>query len=293
MIGSKLKILYISPGDHLDYQDDCLFIGLCELLGPSVIDVNKRIHVYDSFDENNVKNLYGKGMTVTRVIPDIKKDRSDVLEKIKRRYYNFVVYGSIRRCQDYIEDVLFNYKKTEIFFVDGEDDTEINFKIVNSGFIYLKRELIYSKKNLLPINFAIPTRKINFVKNKEREIALIDPRDIQTYIYDKEIDYYKGYQQSCLAFTMKKAGWDCLRHYEIIANGCLPIFIDINECPDNTLTNFNKIDLLNINTDYYKNISPKIIYEKYSELFENYCKKYLTTIKLAENLVNLYTKLNK
>ena len=63
--------------------------------------------------------------------------------------------------------------------------------------------------------------------------------------------------------------------------------------PDNTLTNFNKIDLLNINTDYYKNISPKIIYEKYSELFENYCKKYLTTIKLAENLVNLYTKLNK
>ena len=139
-----MKVLYISPGDHLDYQDDCLFIGLCELLGSSVIDVNKRFHVYDSFDENKLKNLYGRGMTVTRVIPDINKDRSNVLEKIKHRFYDFVVYGSIWRCQDYIEEVVSNYKKTEIFFIDGEDDTKINYKIINSGYICLKRELIYS-----------------------------------------------------------------------------------------------------------------------------------------------------
>jgi hypothetical protein len=29
----------------------------------------------------------------------------------------------------------------------------------------------------------------------------------------------------------KKGGWDCLRHYEIIGNGCMPYFENIEKCP--------------------------------------------------------------
>jgi hypothetical protein len=42
---------------------------------------------------------------------------------------------------------------------------------------------------------------------------------------------------------MKKAGWDCMRHYEIIANVCFPYFVNIEDCPPNTMTLWPK-DLL-------------------------------------------------
>ena len=40
-----------------------------------------------------------------------------------------------------------------------------------------------------------------------------------------ESDYYKDYQRSYFAITCKKGGWDCLRHYEILANAVSPTFL--------------------------------------------------------------------
>ena len=37
---------------------------------------------------------------------------------------------------------------------------------------------------------------------------------------------------------MKKAGWDCFRHYEIIASGSMPYFLDIERLPSHTMQNF-------------------------------------------------------
>ena len=45
---------------------------------------------------------------------------------------------------------------------------------------------------------------------------------------------------------MKKAGWDCMRHYEISMNGCLPLMRDIGECPPFTMTTTHKKLLLDI-----------------------------------------------
>ena len=63
---------------------------------------------------------------------------------------------------------------------------------------------------------------------------------MSTYIYDNEEDYYAMYQNSKFALTSKKGGWDTLRHYEIMANGTIPIFVDIENCPKHTLWNFPK-----------------------------------------------------
>ena len=55
-------------------------------------------------------------------------------------------------------------------------------------------------------------------------ISPLIPGKLDTYIYEKERDYYDMYFNSLFALTYKKAGWDCLRHYEILANGCILYF---------------------------------------------------------------------
>ena len=39
-----MKILYLTKGDHVDYQNDCLHIGLKEIFGTDVVDYNKQAH---------------------------------------------------------------------------------------------------------------------------------------------------------------------------------------------------------------------------------------------------------
>jgi hypothetical protein len=94
---------------------------------------------------------------------------------------------------------------------------------------------------LHPISFSIPEEHIvSAVPAKTRAIAYISPHDRSTYIYKDQASYYKGYQDSWFGSTMKKAGWDCMRHYEILANGCIPFFVDIKSCPASIMTTFPK-----------------------------------------------------
>lgn len=147
--------------------------------------------------------------------------------------------------------------------------------------------------NLLnPITFGFPEEKICDSNNKKQKIlSHIIPGQLSTYIYDNEEDYYNEYKISYFATTMKKGGWDCLRHYEIVANRSIPYFIDIEECPPNTLALWPRDLLIESNQLYYefknKNInelSENDIY-KYNEILTkllNYFKENLTTTRIAE-----------
>jgi hypothetical protein len=75
---------------------------------------------------------------------------------------------------------------------------------------------------------------------KERRVAHSDPRDRSTYVFKTESEYYQDYQFSKYAITTKKAGWDCLRHYEIMGNSCIPLFQDIQHAPRFTMMKFPK-----------------------------------------------------
>jgi hypothetical protein len=278
------NILYISPGDHLDYQDDCLFIGLREVLGESLVDLNKRFHSYVSYEREDAKKLYGKGMTVTRLLEDIPIDRSDTLKKIKSKFYDLIVYGSINRCHDYLHTAMQVYPKNRIVFVDGEDGQNYIKPYIYLGCPYFKRELATKRQGVFPISFAIPTMKFNPSFVKERDIAYCDPRDRRTYIYNDEDSYYFGYKQSSFAITTRKAGWDCLRHYEILANGALPLFLDIENCPESTMTTFNKDICKKILKDMNRETA-STIYEKYAEAFIDYAKKNNTTLALGNTFL--------
>jgi hypothetical protein len=91
------------------------------------------------------------------------------------------------------------------------------------------------------ITFGIPAEKIcTTLPAKTKLLAGTIPNTTHTYVYETEEDYYAEYQRSYFAVTSKKGGWDCLRHYEILANACVPLFRDIETCPATTMEGFPK-----------------------------------------------------
>ena len=47
----------------------------------------------------------------------------------------------------------------------------------------------------------------------------------------EEHAYNHAYQTARFALTRKKSGWDCMRHYEILAAGAVPLFSDLDSAP--------------------------------------------------------------
>jgi len=233
-----------------DYQCDMLFHGLRVLVGADVVDVNRLWYMYESeFREGgqDKSQLYGKGFTLYGLLNDDKNiDRVDIEAKIRTRFYDLIIFGSIWRHRSMIEHVLDNYRNNEIVFVDGEDSTTVFSPLVGRG-VYFKRELTCYDKVILPINFAIPLERIGVVRREKiRALALADPMNKDTYIYDREEDYYGDYAESLFGATVKKFGWDCLRHYEILANSCVPYFRGIENCPHMTTTALPKFELWSV-----------------------------------------------
>ena len=117
---------------------------------------------------------------------------------------------------------------------------------------------------------------------------------MSTYIYNNEEDYYNEYKKSYFAITKCRGGWDCMRHYEIIANGCVPYFIDIEKCPINTMTLLPK-DLIIEGNKLYNTFKDKNINELNEEAIDEYnilrtklmehTKNHLTTEKMAEYIL--------
>jgi hypothetical protein len=96
-------------------------------------------------------------------------------------------------------------------------------------------------QNLRPIAFSIPHEKIVAAppaKTKEFPRHIVDPEvagqvpgSATRHIFACEEEYYADLQASRWGVTTKRAGWDCIRHYEIAANGAVPVFRDLDRKP--------------------------------------------------------------
>lgn len=108
-------------------------------------------------------------------------------------------------------------------------------------------KFIPAPKNFRTISFSIPAEKIildlgaNLV-NKQKLFPkhIVDPEvadqvegSVTSYAFESENEYYHDLQISKFGITTKRAGWDCLRHYEIAANGAVPCFRDLDLKPHN------------------------------------------------------------
>lgn len=77
------------------------------------------------------------------------------------------------------------------------------------------------------------------LSEKTQAFSTIVPGVKSTYRFKKsQREYYDEYAKSYYAFTQKKAGWDCMRHYEILAAGAIPYFLDLHDAPSSALHNF-------------------------------------------------------
>ena len=131
------------------------------------------------------------------------------------------------------------------------------------GFLYFKREWTQDSQfnlwhrfiprsarrrlvpyvGLRPISFSFIEAKIRKDSPKKTkdfgrhvvdpEVAARVPGSATSYAFESEEEYYADLSSSRFGITTKRSGWDCLRHYEIAANGAVPCFRDLEQKPVN------------------------------------------------------------
>ena len=263
-------------------MNDLTLHGLRELYGNDVVDYPGCWYLYSdevkkrNFDTNK---LWGKGFNLNDSFQGYDLiDRNDIRTKIKSKYFDLIIYGSIRRSSHFLDEVIKSNNK--YIFIDGEDDRFIDQNCANKS-IYYKRELLKETSNIKPINFSVPKNKIIKEVNRKPKNLLspLIPGRLETYIYKDEISYSQMYQDSVFALTYRKGGWDCFRHYEILMNGCVSFHLEIDKCPNKTLEKLPK--------DLLKEILKKYewILSKYNPFFI-YKKKFLDIKKIMLFLIS-------
>lgn len=111
------------------------------------------------------------------------------------------------------------------------------------------RQYISFPRNAKTISFSVPEGKITQVspnnKTKNFPVYIVDQDIVRSvrdsfygatgadqYAFTDEEEYYDDLKRSRFGITTKRAGWDCLRHYELAASGCVLCFRDLDTKPE-------------------------------------------------------------
>ena len=305
MKGKQYKVLFMGKYAPC-YLSDCILHGLYFLDSVSLINIPKSPLAYkDHFnDPYSLYMTYGRGFTIFGTIPEFYDYPTDVIvEKIKNKYFDFVIFGHGNIWNEFSDIVFKNYDKKRVIILDGGDSILVDTDLFGRGIIF-KRELVNDHPDLFPIGFGFPKEKIQKPLTKIRKDSIVKPagRDFQNnanYIYHIEQDYYNDYNQSLFGDTINKAGWDCLRHYEIIGCRAIPNFINLEICPPLICTHLPKDLLLaarklyeNFDFDYYQTAKGHETYHKLEKKIFKHFKENCTTEAVADKMIKTMLKLN-
>lgn len=244
------KILFLTESRE-DYLADSILHGLISL-GLDIVDYPKKDILYSSYTPANIE-IRGFGFSLYRLLPDRVVDRSNIIQRLQAGEFDLVILGQVWRQWGQLLDLASWLKSTRVVILDGDDDTRIfhhsltrlrryglqRFPIRSGRCLYLKRELMDDPHHLTSslcqidtISFSIPSEKIRspMPMNKSKRFAnhCVDEEVASfcglksRYAFNSESQYYDDLSDSRFAITTKRGGWDCLRHYEIAAAGCLP-----------------------------------------------------------------------
>lgn len=257
-----MRILYLTESRE-DYLADSILHGLISL-GHEVVDYPRKQILYrstESCSANPAQTIRGHGFTLYGNLDSRSVDRSFVVQRLEKNYFDLVVFGQTWRQWGQILDLAPLLQVVPVVLLDGDDDTRIfyrsgtrvrrygwqPFPIPSRRCFYFKRELqsefvSLSPCQVLPISFSIPAEKIRPIdfasKNKLLASHCVDPEVAAafglhtSYAFSSEDAYYDDLATSRFAVTTKRGGWDCLRHYEIAAAGSLPCFRQLETKPD-------------------------------------------------------------
>ena len=267
-ICSFMDLSYLNTPHMLaNYVVDAIVHGARSLFGEDAIDYPRLWYLYKDTTAQNIQyipQLWGKGFSYTGTLDDDSTvDRKDLNQKIETKYFDKIIipihhnkYNHYQDMHSLLDYLLQYYTPADIALVDSWDLPFFD-ATVSKRCTYFKRELLEKGvRHAHPIGGGwIPKEK--YRSRIEKSVAFAPlvpashlevPNNIahrNTYIYQDEESYYKQYQESYFAYTCKKGGWDCMRHYEILASYTMPFFTDIEVCPTTCLVDYPK-DLLSL-----------------------------------------------
>lgn len=260
-----------------DIVSDMILHGFKEVYGNDVIDFPGAWYMYTDEQKKRSlgsKKLWGNGFNYYDSYNNYNTfDRTDIQKKIRNNYFEYIVYGAYPRSNFFYEDSM--NSKSKVILIDGEDNTSLHLN-KNKKVIFFKRELIKKEENIFPLNVCIPKKKIieNLNLKPKNLLAPLIPYRYQTYIYKKEFEYYEMWQDSLFGISHAYgAWWESVRYYEMLMNGCIPLILNLKNCPEDTLTLLPKKELINIFDRYswiLNKYFPTKIYKKKFLSFEKF-----------------------
>jgi hypothetical protein len=224
-----MKILYLTD-HHPDYLSDDLLYGLRSVLGPEVVDHPRKEILYrNSPHRVNARHFYGRGFNCFGM-EDIPVDRSDLAARVAAGDFDVIINSSVRRILCPLH--------SRLVVIDGEDGPGLSWRYKSLVPLYFKRELYAPRRGVEPILFALPdflndqgspprTQRVHasygYTSEQRRELAKKFP---PSYTYDDWASYRDDIRQSCFGLSPKGNGYDCQRHYEILGQAVLCIYLD-------------------------------------------------------------------
>ncbi len=253
-----MKILFLttkSKNNQGDYLELSILLGLKEILGNSLIEIPKKDIIYGDYSSIEKNKLHGKGFTLlSESVLDFEIDRTNLLNS---KFEAVIIGCGHQYGEKFNLSEIKKYSKN-IWVLDGHDlygiaDRKIYFEkesVIGIQFIRsFKRELIELPdvtQQVYPTGFGIPIKNIREINllNKNQLFQSTAPdaslfriqNDLGGALHHKfndEEEYYNDIANSWFGLTCKKGGWDCLRHYEILASGTLLLFRDYKYKPAN------------------------------------------------------------
>lgn len=260
----RLPRVLLVTTDSPDYMSDTLVHGLRLLLGDNLMETPRRDPLYKDFPAEFVERQYGRGFTMySGSLDPIRINRTWTRERLELGEFDLLVVGDIWRCYGDFTELLRLAGDTPIAVVDGVDsEAPVPYEPrwwrrpscwtlprPHRHATYFKRELTprttwfrsyllnpwarRPPRGLRPISFGIPPHFVlDEVPEKRKDFPqhVVDedvaPRvgSSSSYAFADEDAYYRDLRASRFGVTTKRGGWDCMRHYEIAASGCVICF---------------------------------------------------------------------
>ena len=264
------RVLFVTS-DSADYMSDTLMHGLRLVLGDRLVETPRRDPLYTDFPDSWRSSQYGRGFTLySGSLEPIEIDRTSTRERLHAGEFDLLVIGDIWRCYGTFAELLPFAGETPIAVVDGVDSEapvpyEPRWWLRPSVWslprphrhaTYFKRELTprttwfrtyllnpvarRPPRSMRPISFGIPEHLVSTSvpeKTKEFPAHVVDVEvaarvgAASSYAFADEDAYYADLRAARFGITTKRGGWDCMRHYEVAASGCVVCFRQLSAKP--------------------------------------------------------------
>jgi hypothetical protein len=257
-----MKILFITTRDPQlqgDYLEVSMLYGLRAIFGNGIVDYPRKKVLYGDFSESPQDALHGRGFTLyTRAIDDIS-DRN-------LGSFDSILYG-VTDSYGISDFPDLNALSENRWYLDGRDSPIISRRPC------FKRELFQPCNGVFATGLSIPSYQIRPMNLAGKDqlfqttvpAAALSEGDVRVtgrshYRFENEEDYYRDMQRSWFGITCKKGGWDCLRHYELMAAGACLVFRNYHLKPP-TCSPGNIPCFTYSTTDELNDLLPSLVYK--------------------------------